>query len=343
MEEFVRDFPRPLLIVDSALRIVAYSYKTLSVFGLRARAEGAEPKDALDNAVEGERGLVDELALATARLLRPGDEDVFVWTHRKRTYDVSVHAQTEGTFLVLFEDTTDYAISEEILMSARRYLEHILGNIPLGVIVLNSELRISSTNRQALNFMRGLGFERTLIDAIGATLEELIPGETGSGWQALCAQALERDARCQEPRQTYEGSGGSLVLSTLATPLPDLGGRSAGVMFVAEDATEKARLEDQLVAAEKLATVGQMVVTINHEINNPLSIISTNAQTLRMLEKGISEKAVDKLLKIEEQVKRIAEVTERLRQMDQIATEQYIRGGEQMIDAWHNATSGENG
>ena len=37
---------------------------------------------------------------------------------------------------------------------------------------------------------------------------------------------------------------------------------------------------------------------------------------------------------IEDQVKRIAEVTERLRKLDEIATNEYIRDGEQMIDVW---------
>ena len=94
-----------------------------------------------------------------------------------------------------------------------------------------------------------------------------------------------------------------------------------------------------MVRAEKLATVGQMVITVNHEINNPLSIISTNAQTLRILNKDLSEKSVDKLLKIEEQVRRIAEVTERLRKMDEVVTDAYIRGGEQMIDLWTDSES----
>ena len=125
----------------------------------------------------------------------------------------------------------------------------------------------------------------------------------------------------------------------MATPLPDPQGRAAGVMFIAEDVTEEARLENELVRAEKLATVGQMVITVNHEINNPLSIISTNAQTLRILNKDLSEKSVDKLLKIEEQVRRIAEVTERLRKMDEVVTDAYIRGGEQMIDLWTDSES----
>ena len=84
----------------------------------------------------------------------------------------------------------------------------------------------------------------------------------------------------------------------------------------------------------------KMVVTINHEINNPLSIISTNAQTLRLLNKDIDEKAQAKLVRIEDQVKRIAEVTERLRKLDEIATDEYIRGGEQMIDVWNEGQKG---
>ena len=123
-----------------------------------------------------------------------------------------------------------------------------------------------------------------------------------------------------------------VVLNNVATPLPDAAGQTAGVILITDDVTEEARLEKELVKAEKLATVGQMVVTINHEINNPLSIISTNAQTLRILNKDLHEKAVAKLLRIEDQVKRIAEVTERLRKLDEIATNEYIRDGEQMID-----------
>lgn len=125
-----------------------------------------------------------------------------------------------------------------------------------------------------------------------------------------------------------------VVLNNVATPLPDAAGQTAGVILITDDVTEEARLEKELVKAEKLATVGQMVVTINHEINNPLSIISTNAQTLRILNKDLDEKAVAKLLRIEDQVKRIAEVTERLRKLDEIATNEYIRDGEQMIDVW---------
>ncbi|MCH2660998.1 PAS domain-containing protein [bacterium] len=335
MQEFLQSFPRPVLVIDGGLEIRNFSRKAFSVFGLRYRDYADEPQDRLAQVLVDERDLGDELALATARLMRPGDEERFDWEHRKRSYEVGVYAQEDDAFLVLFEDTTDYAISEEILMNARGYLEHILSNIPLGVVVLNSELRITSMNRQEQRFLKEMGVEFTLIDAIGASLEELLPEDLGTGWQALCQKVLDTGERAEEAKKTFVSSGGELVLDTLATPLPDASGRAAGVILIADDVTEEARLESELVKAEKLATVGQMVITINHEINNPLTIISSSAQTLRILNKDLDEKAVAKLLRIEDQVKRISAVTDRLRKLDEIATNEYIRDGEQMIDVWN--------
>ena len=120
----------------------------------------------------------------------------------------------------------------------------------------------------------------------------------------------------------------------MALPLRDEEQAGMGVILVCQDVTEEARQERELVRAEKLATVGQMVITINHEINNPLSIISNNAQTLRLLHPELDEKIAAKLAKIEEQVERIVAVTERLRRMDEVVTSEYIASGPRMVDVW---------
>ncbi|MEE2871567.1 MAG: PAS domain-containing protein, partial [Candidatus Latescibacterota bacterium] len=190
-------------------------------------------------------------------------------------------------------------------------------------------------NRQQQGFLRQMGVEFTFVDAIGASLQELLPEEIGEGWQRLCRTVLDNGEPAEETKRSFAGTEGELVLNATATPLPDTIGQNAGVILIANDVTEEARLEKELVKAEKLATVGQMVITMNHEINNPLTIISSNAQTLRILNKGLDEKAKAKLIRIEDQVKRIAEVTERLRKLDEIATNEYIREGEDMIDVWN--------
>ena len=336
MQTFLQTFPRAALIIDGALQIVAYSRRVFPVFGLRVRSPATDPLERLNQILVEERELGDQLALATAQLVKSGDEERFSCRCRERTYAVTVCAmeEGEGNFLALFEDTTSLATSEEILFNARRYLEQVLDDIPLGVVVLNQDLRITSINRQELRFLGRMGIELGLVDAIGATLEETLPEEPGREWQLMCRTVLESGERIKEPRKAYPVEEGTLVLATEVAPLRDQQGRNTGVILISDDVTEYARLEQELVRVEKLATVGQMVVTINHEINNPLSIISTNAQMLRLLNPDLEEKIVAKLHKIEEQVKRITKVTERLRRMDEVATDEYIDSGPQMIDVW---------
>ncbi len=57
-----------------------------------------------------------------------------------------------------------------------------------------------------------------------------------------------------------------------------------------------------------------------------------NAQAARLLNRDLDEKTVAKLQMIEAQVKRISEVTERLRTMDQVESDDYIADGPKMID-----------
>ncbi len=325
----LREFPRPLLVVDDALQVKACSRQALALFSVRGKRGAAQR---LSAAIAADRELGDRLALATARLLRPGEEEQFTWKCGERTYEVAVRAAAE-VFVVLFADVTRQAVSEEILLGVRHYLEHILANIPLGVVVLNRELKVTFLNARQLQFLGRLGARARLVEAIGATLDALLPAAPGDQWHELCARAV-RGEEGAELRQAYPSAEGELVLAARAVLLRDHQGQEAGAILVCEDVTAQAELEQELIRMEKLAVVGQMVVAVNHEINNPLNIIANNAQALRLLHPEFDEKITAKLRAIEAQVQRIAAVTERLKSMEEIATEEYIADGPRMIDVW---------
>ena len=335
--ELVASFPRPLVVVDGGLEVRAFSNKIRVLFGLSAHGDSRESCSRLSAAIEECADLGDAIALATARLVAAGDEERFAWSYRGRAYEVEVAATGSAgeRFAVLFEDVTHRSMSEEILTNARRHLEQMLDSIPLGVVVLNEGLRITSINRRQLDFLVRLGSGLDLVDAVGSTLAESLPGELGGTWQSLCESAAQRKERVEEHRETFTTSEGDLVLSTMATPLINRELHSVGAMLVCEDVSEQTRLERELLRVEKLATIGQMVITVNHEINNPLNIISNNAQTMRLLNPDLDEKLLTKLHTIEEQVRRISEVTARLREMDDVATNDYIAEGPQMVDVWN--------
>ena len=65
------------------------------------------------------------------------------------------------------------------------------------------------------------------------------------------------------------------------SPLFDVKGAIEGVVMSGRDITEMKRLEEQLIQAEKLAAMGQMLAGVAHELNNPLTAILGASELLR--------------------------------------------------------------
>jgi len=57
---------------------------------------------------------------------------------------------------------------------------------------------------------------------------------------------------------------------------------SQTIYAIGRDVTENIRMQAQILQSEKLATLGEMVAGVAHEINNPLAAISGSAQLLEM-------------------------------------------------------------
>ena len=88
--------------------------------------------------------------------------------------------------------------------------------------------------------------------------------------------------------------------------------------------------QQKLIESEKLTAIGQVTASINHEINNPLTVISGNVQLL--LATVDDEHVVDKLNIIFQQADKIAGITEKLRSMKSVVLEEYLPGDVSMID-----------
>ena len=70
------------------------------------------------------------------------------------------------------------------------------------------------------------------------------------------------------------------------SPLCDEKGKIEGVVLSGRDVTDLKRLEEQLIQAEKLAAMGQMLAGVAHELNNPLTAILGVTELLRERESG---------------------------------------------------------
>lgn len=88
---------------------------------------------------------------------------------------------------------------------------------------------------------------------------------------------------------------------------------------------------EKLIKKEKEALLGQMIVSLNHEISNPLTIISMEAQ---LLQKKIKEEKTDningRLTRIENNIERIKSILEKITTLkaDKNNVIEYIKGKE---------------
>jgi two-component system NtrC family sensor kinase len=105
------------------------------------------------------------------------------------------------------------------------------------------------------------------------------------------------------------------------SPLADETGKIEAVVLSGRDVTELKRLEEQLIQAEKLAAMGQMLAGVAHELNNPLTAILGVTELLR--ERPTEDETTKRQLELtHRQARRAARIVQNLLEFSRPASPQ---------------------
>jgi hypothetical protein len=102
------------------------------------------------------------------------------------------------------------------------------------------------------------------------------------------------------------------TLNIAIAPLVSRDQEQIGRLIIFDDVTDRAELEQRLVQADKLSSIGLLAAGVAHEVNTPLAVISTYAQ---MLAKQMAEDSPQKTVildKIAKQTFRASEIVNSL-------------------------------
>jgi len=105
------------------------------------------------------------------------------------------------------------------------------------------------------------------------------------------------------------------------SPLFDENEKIEGVVISGRDVTELKRLEEQLIQAEKLAAMGQMLAGVAHELNNPLTAILGVSELLSESE-SFGEAPKRQLDLVHRQARRAARIVQNLLEFSRPASPQ---------------------
>jgi PAS domain S-box-containing protein len=113
---------------------------------------------------------------------------------------------------------------------------------------------------------------------VGGRWESSLAFEGAEGVAEHVRRALAGESRAFEVT-VRRGDGERAVIAMTISPLVE-DGQVTTVLAIARDVTDARRVQSQLLQAEKMSAIGQLVGGMAHEINNPLASILVNMELL---------------------------------------------------------------
>src|SRR6516164_10880844 len=163
----------------------------------------------------------------------------------------------------------------------------------LASIVESSDDAIISKTLDAIITSWNKGAERmfgyTAEEAVGQSVTILIPPDRQHEERTIL-ERIGRGERIEHYETVRQRKDGSLIaISLTVSPIKNVEGRIVGASKIARDITELRQAEarenillTELAHLNRVATAGELSTSIAHELNQPLTSISLNAEAVQL-------------------------------------------------------------
>jgi PAS domain S-box-containing protein len=193
--------------------------------------------------------------------------------------DVEILRTVSGYVAVAIENSLLYQEQQERafeLKLLKEFNESIIESINIGIVAVDLEGRVTRLNsalEQILGLNRNFAVARRVEDLFADDFAETLQQVLGSeGWRL-------REIRNIYKIHTATRDGRTLILNIAIAPLQDTN-HQTGALVVLEDVTSRLQLEEQLQQREKLSSIGLLAAGVAHEVNTPLTGVSSYTQML---------------------------------------------------------------
>lgn len=164
--------------------------------------------------------------------------------------------------------------AEQEIIRLQHLLQNITDSMPSALITLDRQGRVLTWNPAAERLTHCKG-ETVYGNILWEKCPEL------ARYRPLIAEVLETRQVAHQHREMVRTPEEIFYYDVHIFPL--LADTIAGVVLHIEDATQRVHMEETMLQATKMASIGGLAAGMAHEINNPLSAMMQAAQLLQML------------------------------------------------------------
>ena len=169
--------------------------------------------------------------------------------------------------------------AEESLRTANILLERTFSGLNEAVFVIHSSLKTVTTCNAAVE--RIFGFRAN--EVVGRTMGFLFPDSSRyASYLSSMTEALEQSGIFDGEFQNLKSDGTIICTEHTVTSIHDKSGNRTSLVVVVRDITERKRMEEVLLRARNLESIGYLAGGIAHDFNNLLTTIIGNISLVKM-------------------------------------------------------------
>jgi two-component system NtrC family sensor kinase len=183
----------------------------------------------------------------------------------------------------LYRRTKDTSINLAVEVSKRtreaeeqkRFTEKIIDSLPVSLYVVDRDMRIVAWNRN--REVGGLGINRELV--LGRNVFQVLVRQPRRKLEDEFVDVFRSgEIVHMEQESLFDGQKKTWKISKI--PMRVDNAEVSHVITVGEDITEQKKMNEAVIHAEKLASIGRLAAGVVHEINNPLATIAACSEAL---------------------------------------------------------------